>query len=195
MSGETGESISGWTVDTLHSHVAVQLRLMQEQMGRQWEQERRATDIALRAHDEALKVAAVTSEKAVNAALAAQKEAVQVAQAAADQRAASMNEWRQSLDDVLTKAMPRKEAEASTGRLVDSVHEVRLELRGVVARAEYDAARAHDAERINDLATRVTQAETAARTAQAGKASIIAFVTIAVAVLGLIIVAANAILR
>lgn len=180
MSGETEKDVSGWTTDTLRVYVENIFRLAQEQTDRRWDDERRAVDIALRAHDEALKVAAVTSKEAITAALAAQKEAVQVAQVAADQRAAAMNEWRQSLNDILTRSMTRAEAEAGLARLTESVHEVRLVQQGMVSRTEFE-----------HLATRITQAESLARGAQASRAGIYAAIGAAVALITVVVLLAN----
>jgi hypothetical protein len=191
MSGETEGDVSGWTVDTLHSHIAAVIDLLRQQIERQWADERRATDIALKAHDEALKVAAVTSEKAITAALNAQKEAVGIAQTFADQRAASMNEWRRSLDDVLTKAMPRQEAEAAIQRATERIQEIVLAQQHTITRAELEAARSRDSERITELATRVTKAEALAQGAQANKAGMFAAIGAAVGLIAIIVFIAN----
>ena len=184
MSGETEKDVSGWTTDTLRYHVETIFRLAQEQTDRRWDDERRAVDIALRAHDEALKVAAVTSKEAITAALAAQKEAVQVAQVAADHRAESMNEWRRSLDDVLTRAMSRTEAEAAIGRLVEGLHEVRLAQQNTISRTEFE-----------HLTTRVTQAEALVRGAKDSKTGLYAAIGAVGVLITIVVVVDNALLR
>jgi hypothetical protein len=192
MSGETESNESGWTTDTLHSHINELFRLLREQMERQWADERRATDIALRAHDEALKVAATTSKEAITAALAAQKEAVGIAQTFSDQRAASMNEWRKSLDDVLTRAMPRPEAESAIQRATERIQELTLAQQHLVTRAEMETARARDAERLSDLMTRVTRAEALAAGGAEKMRGIYAALAGGVAVISILVFLANA---
>lgn len=192
----------GWTTATLHAHMAEIIQLFRQQIDRQWADERRAVDIALRAHDEALRVAALTSEKAITAALAAQKEAVGIAQAFADQRAASMNEWRKSLDDVLTKAMPRQEAEAAIQRATERIQELVLNQQHMVSRQELDMARTRDAERITEqsariteLTTRLTKVESLAAGADKNRAAIFAALGIATSLIVAVIVVLNFITR
>lgn len=169
MSGETESQQSGWTVDTLHAHFDMLFRLLREQLERQWQSERRATDLALGAHDEALRVARETSEKAITAALDAQKEAVSVQAETLRQYDDKQNEWRGSLNDLGRLAMPRSEAEAAIQRAVEAITEIRLGQQQYVTRTELDAAlRAADAshradrERVTELTKQITQMSAAA---------------------------------
>jgi hypothetical protein len=161
--------------------------LVREQIERQWSEERRATDIALRAHDEALKVAAATSKEAVNAALDAQKEAVRVEQVSANQRADNMNKWRESLNDILARTMGRTEAEAAISRATERIHELSLGQQNMVTRTEYQAARQHDTERMNEQATRITEAESLARGAKDNRAAIFAYITVIGVVVSIVV--------
>jgi hypothetical protein len=187
VSGETEKDVSGWTVDTLHSYMEQMFALVREQIERQWSEERRATDIALRAHDEALKVAAATSKEAVNAALDAQKEAVRVEQVSANQRADNMNKWRESLNDILARTMGRTEAEAAISRATERIHELSLGQQNMVTRTEYQAARQHDTERMNEQATRITEAESLARGAKDNRAAIFAYITVIGVVVSIVV--------
>jgi predicted mannosyl-3-phosphoglycerate phosphatase (HAD superfamily) len=72
VSGETEANISGWTVDTLHSHVLAMLREKDLRDAQRFE-----------ARQLALRDALVGQEKAVNAALQAAQQAVQKAETAA----------------------------------------------------------------------------------------------------------------
>jgi hypothetical protein len=199
VSGETESNESGWTVDTLHSHVQELFKLLREQLDRQWTEERRATDIALRAHDEALKVARETSEKAIDAALSAQKEAVLVQAKALEQYDSKQNEWRGSLNDLGKMAMPRTEGEAAIQRSTERIQEAMSRIQDVVlaqqhfvTRTEMEIARTRDAERISDLTTRVTRAEALAAGGAEKMRGIYAALAGAVALISILVFLANA---
>ena len=174
MSGETEENVSGWTTDTLHTHVMRQLDLLREDLKNRTAAEIRAHDLAFAAQSTAMKAALASAEKAVDAALAAQKEAVSVAQVVAEKRADIQNEWRASLNDVLSRAMPRAEAEAVIARATERIQEMGLVLAQTINRAELETMRQREAERYTELATRVTTAEALARGAQANKSGLYA---------------------
>jgi len=99
MSGETEQNISGWTVDTLHSHLLAMLREKDIRDNQRFE-----------AQQLALRDALTAQEKAVNAALLAAQTAVQKAESAAERRFESVNEFRAQLNDQATTLMPRGEA-------------------------------------------------------------------------------------
>jgi hypothetical protein len=181
VSGETDRDVSGWTVDTLHTHIDAQLRLLREQLARQWQEERRATDKALEAHDEALKIARDNVKEAISTALAAQKEATNVQAETLKQYQITQNHWRESLNDVSKHAMPRAEAEALAARATERIQEIvlaqtsfmtRAEVEAIVRsmRAEYDAqaraaeaGREADRQRVADMAKQLAEMTAAAR--------------------------------
>jgi chromosome segregation ATPase len=181
MSGETEKDISGWTVDTLHTHIDVQLRLLREQLARQWQEERRATDKALEAHDEALKIARDNVKEAISTALAAQKEATNVQAETLRQYQTTQNHWRESLNDVSKHAMPRAEAEALAARATERIQEIVLAQAGLMSRAEVEAtvrsvrtecdaqlraaeaAREADRQRVRDMSKQLTELIASAR--------------------------------
>lgn len=89
MSGETEKNVSGWTTDTLHTHMDTQLRDL-----------RSALDERHAAQQLALLTALTTAEKAVDRAMQAAEKAVNKAEIAADKRFELLNELR---DGVATK--------------------------------------------------------------------------------------------
>ena len=98
MSGETEKEISGWTVDTLHSHIK---RLMEEADLRY---QQRAE-----AQAQGVKDALAAAEKAVAAAMNAASLAVTKAELAAEKRFDSVNEFRGQLKDQAATLLPREE--------------------------------------------------------------------------------------
>lgn len=102
MSGETEQQISGWTVDTLHSHMIAQLELR---------------DKLYAERDMAQKVA-------MTAALAAAKEAVAKAEVAAEKRFDNQNEFRAQLSDQAQTFLPRAEGEVRIQRNSERLDEV-----------------------------------------------------------------------
>lgn len=102
MSGETEEQVSGWTVDTLHSHILAQLNLR---------------DKLYAERDQAQKVAMST-------ALAAAKEAVAKAESAAEKRFDSQNEFRGQLADQAQTFLPRAEGEVRIQRNSERLDEL-----------------------------------------------------------------------
>ena len=157
MSGETEEHQSAWTVDTLYAHFNLVFKLLGERMDRQWQEERRATDIALQAHDEALRVARETSEKAIDSALAAQKEAVSVQAESLKQYDAKQNHWRDSLNDLTKMAMPRSEAEAAIQRAEVSLRDMVIAQQHFITRTELEVGRQADRALIDALSKQVTE--------------------------------------
>lgn len=191
MSGETEASVSGWTTDTLHTHFIRQLDMLRDEIQKAAEAERRATDLAFSAQTTAMAAALASADRAVAAALAAQKEAVSVAGVAAEKRADIQNEWRQSLNDVLSRAMPRAEAEAIALRATERIQELAASVALAVPRAEYDSARTRDTERLADLTTRVAAAEQYAKGAAGNTAKVYAALGAATALIVAIVIVLN----
>jgi FtsZ-binding cell division protein ZapB len=210
MSGETERDVSGWTTDTLHTHLQRQLNDligqiqrqiddMQKQLERRFEAERHAVDLAFEAHRALTNATGVATDKAVQAALAAQKEAVQVAQDAAretsqvlarnaEQYRAQQNEWREAMRDILNRAMTRDEAKGAIDRATERIQELMTAQQNAPTRDEIQAMR----ERVGALEK--GQVEIAAKTAgaQTGRASIFTAITAAVALITMVIIVANA---
>ena len=86
MSGETGASESGWTVDTLFQHLHQQMQAQQEMLN-----ERHA------AQQLAMQTALTAAEKAVERAMQAAEKAVNKAEIAADKRFELLNELREGV--------------------------------------------------------------------------------------------------
>lgn len=191
MSGETEASVSGWTTDTLHTHFIRQFDLLRGEIRESADAERRATDLAFSAQTTAMAAALASADRAVAAALAAQKEAVTVAQVAAEKRADIQNEWRQSLNDVLTRAMPRTEAESIIARATERIQELATQIAALVPRSEFDAARTRESERLTDLTTRVANAEQYAKGAAGNMAKMYAALGAATALIVAIVVVLN----
>lgn len=191
MSGETEQQVSGWTTDTLHSHLIRQIDQLREQIRETAEADRRAIDLAFSAQVTAMNAALASSDRAVSAALAAQKEASSVLAAATNQRLAGMNEFRETVNDVLSRAMPRSEAEAIAARATERILELTALVTLSVPRTEYDAARQRDGERIGELTTRVAAAEQYAKGAAGNMAKMYAALGAATALIVAIVVVIN----
>lgn len=101
MSGETEADVSGWTVDTLHTHT---IRVLSE-LDLRYQQR-------FDAQQEALAAALLAAEKAVGTALTAAEKAVIKAETAADKRFEAVNEFRAQLADQAATFMPRLESDA-----------------------------------------------------------------------------------
>jgi hypothetical protein len=106
VSGETERAPSGWTVDTLHTH-----------MQRQHDDLTRALDERYATQTKAVDAAFVAADKAVQAALSAAEKAVVKAEGAAEKRFESVNEFRQTLADQATAFPTRAEVDAKYATL------------------------------------------------------------------------------
>lgn len=102
MSGETESNVSGWTVDTLHSH---------------WEY--RHADL-IRLLDERKE----SQEIAVKAAIDAAEKAVAKAELATEKRFESVNEFRAQLTDQAATFVSRIEAQSEQRRLTEKLTEL-----------------------------------------------------------------------
>ena len=98
MSGETEAQISGWTVDTLHSHL---VRMLEER-DKRFEQR-------FIAQQEAIQAALLAQKDAVAAALTAADRALTKAESASEKRFEGVNEFRSTLADQAALLMPRGE--------------------------------------------------------------------------------------
>ena len=92
MSGETQQSVSGWTVDTLRQYV-----------------DQRMVD-----QEKAMEKAFVAQEKAVASAFEASNTAIVKSEMASEKRFESVNEFRQTLSDQAASFLPRAEADRVT---------------------------------------------------------------------------------
>jgi len=97
MSGETEQQVSGWTVDTLRSHLLAKF----DEKDLRDEQRFQA------------------QQDAIQQALDAAEKAVAKAETATEKRFDSVNEFREQLSDQAVTFMPRKEAQV----LIDSQNE------------------------------------------------------------------------
>lgn len=108
--GETKDSVSAWTVDSLNAHYAQVLN----ERDRRYEQR-------FVAQEKAVADAFLAAEKAVGAALAAAKEAVNKAESASEKRFESVNEFRAQLADQQVTFLPRNEYNAQHEALEQKV--------------------------------------------------------------------------
>ena len=96
MSGETEQQVSGWTVDTLHSHIVKLLDAADKRYEQRFD----------------------AQEKAVREALAAADRAVIKAETAAEKRFDSVNEFRGQLKDQTSTMLTRGEFYWAVGLLL-----------------------------------------------------------------------------
>ncbi len=102
MSGETEGDPSGWTIDSLHQHLA----RMSDERDRRYEQRFDA------------------QQRATEMALSATKEAVLKAEHASDKRFDGVNEFRAQLSDQAAMLMPRMEADQRLAALTERVSDL-----------------------------------------------------------------------
>jgi hypothetical protein len=126
MSGETESSVSGWTTDTLHAHLAGRLTDLRDMLDERYRTQTKALDAAFDAQQIAMQVAMTAAEKAVAAALAASEKAVTKAEIATDKRIEGLNELRQIVNDITAIQMPRAEAEQRLGQIAEQLNEVKV---------------------------------------------------------------------
>lgn len=159
MSGETEKSVSGWTIDTLRSHLLGVIEELSERANRQFAGQERAVEIALRGQERAVEVALSASNKEFHehlsqarieaqTALAAvertreiqmrgSERALDIASKELDERMAKLNEFRGALADAQATMIPRAEAKL----LVDAIGErLEAETRQLNQRVESNAA-------------------------------------------------------
>ena len=144
MSGETEASVSGWTVDTLHSHILSLMEVMQDSLRHEIGREREFADSRLddlraavrsqsddriRILDEryatqtkALDAAFKAAEQAVAVALANAEKATIKAEDASERRFEGVNEFRKALSDQTQTFIPRAEYETAREALTARVN-------------------------------------------------------------------------
>lgn len=129
MTGETEKDVSGWTVDTLRTHllslIADRDRHAEERAEsyrrgmaeidvrhqQRYDAQTKAVEAAFLAQQTAMAAALQAAEKAVLTAMVAAEKAVAKAEAAAEKRFESVNEFRGQLTDQAQTFMPRSETE------------------------------------------------------------------------------------
>ncbi len=122
MSGETEAQVSGWTTDTLHSHILQILterdlryqarfelasnsfRELLAEMDRRYEQR-------FKTQQDAIQAALIAQKDSVAAAMVASDRALNKAEMASERRFEAVNEFRATLADQATRLMPRSEAQ------------------------------------------------------------------------------------
>lgn len=110
MSGETEANVSGWTVDTLHSHVAQRFSDYEAFFGQRIDDTDRM--LARRMDD---------ADKAIQAALTSAEKAKDKANDAIEKRFDGVNEFRRALSDQTSTFIPRAEYDTAHKALVDRV--------------------------------------------------------------------------
>lgn len=113
MSGETEDSVSGWTIDTLRASVRQELQDLRFLLDERYATQTKALDAAF-----------VAAEKAVATALSSAEKAVTKAETAAERRFESVNEFRAQLNDQAGTFMPRTEYQAKHEALEKQVDEL-----------------------------------------------------------------------
>ena len=163
MSGETEDSVSGWTVDTLRAHFERRFYDQREVTHREIDdlramlQERYATqtkavDAAFASQQLAMQTAMTAAETAVGKALESAEKAVVKAETAAEKRFEATNEFRGQLADQASTFMPRQEAEGSIARVIDRIEDLTRAAALNISRAEAVSLTERNSERIRELA-------------------------------------------
>jgi hypothetical protein len=117
VSGETGSSESGLTVDTLKMLMDERSEFTQQQI----QQLRILLDERYATQTKALDAAFVAAEKAVSTALESADRAVSKAEIAAEKRFESVNEFRGQLADQVATFMSRTEATVRIDAIVEKL--------------------------------------------------------------------------
>lgn len=99
MSGETEEHVSGWTVDTLHVHMAQRMADLDRVLSRRMDD----------------------ADRAIQAALVSAEKAVDKANDANEKRFEGVNEFRKALADQTATFIPRPEYDTAHDALVARV--------------------------------------------------------------------------
>ena len=121
MSGETEQSVSGWTVDTAKEHFQTLLKEVKEQFQVQLNDLRDLLQERYDTQTKALDAAFAAADKAVSAALLAAEKAVGKAEAAAERRFEAVNEFREQLNDILSQCISRVEADTRFVSITDKI--------------------------------------------------------------------------
>lgn len=122
MSGETEQSVSSWTIDSLKEHLESQLRERDRRYEQRFEATERAIELALEKTDQGFRehIRQVRDETA--AALSASDKAIQKSETSMERRFESVNEFRAQLGDQAATFMPRKESEARHQQAQDKLN-------------------------------------------------------------------------
>jgi len=134
MSGETEEHVSGWTVDTLHTHFDRSLRDLVKLLDERYVTQVEGVDKAFKAAD-----------TAVQAALRSAEKATEKAENASEKRFEAVNEFRGQLADQANTFLPRAEGNVRFNSLAEKTDQnlariTELELR-LSARLDLDAGK------------------------------------------------------
>lgn len=121
MSGETEESISGWTVDTLHEHVLRMVAEHDRRYEQRFEAQEHAIKIALDSVNREFHEHLLQVERETQAAFKASEKAIDKAESSVERRLEGMNEFRAALSDSANKNLTRNEHETSTHALQDKI--------------------------------------------------------------------------
>ncbi len=177
MSGETEADVSGWTVDTLHSHLwrsvgdldqrvqvqftahALRLQDLRDMLQERYATQTMAGDAAFLAQQTAMQTALTAAETAVSKALESAEKAVVKAETAAEKRFESVNEFRAQLTDQASTFMPRTEAEQRVGVVSDRIDAVAAELSKMITRTEALGVVDRNTERIVEIENRLNRSE------------------------------------
>ena len=124
MSGETEESVSGWTVDTLHNHMQRQIDDMRKMLDERYQTQTKAVDAAFLAQQTAMTTALAAAERAVATALQSAEKAVSKAEVAQEKRLESVNEFRGQLSDQAATFVRRDEVDIRITSLNERVTEL-----------------------------------------------------------------------
>lgn len=119
MSGETEESVSGWTTDTLHELIIELNRAQNERHREALGDLRVLLNERHASQQEAMRTAFSAADEAVKAALRSAEKAVDKAETAAEKRFESVNEFRAQLADQAGTFLTRVEYDAAHQALID----------------------------------------------------------------------------
>lgn len=151
VSGETEQSVSGWTTDTLHMYLMQQINDMRAMLNERYQTQTKAVDAAFQAQQLAMSTALTAAETAVTKALESAEKAVIKAEVAADKRFEAVNEFRAQLSDQAATFMPRTETEAALARLAERMQEIIADLGLSIPRVEAVALANRNIERIAEV--------------------------------------------
>jgi hypothetical protein len=161
MSGETEESVSGWTIDTAREYLNERIDALREMLNERYATQTKATDAAFVAQQTAMKTAFDAADKAVQAALSAAEKATNKANEAADKRFAATNEFREQQRDMIAGFMSRVEFVAQHQALEAIVSQLRADIiaatASVVPRNEIESWHATTLDKINDNNKSITE--------------------------------------
>jgi hypothetical protein len=124
VSGETEQNVSGWTTDTLHIYMQVQIDDLIRMLDERYVTQTKALDAAFVAQQTAMQTAFKSADTAVAAALLSAEKAVTKAEVASEKRFESVNEFRAQLNDQAATLLSRAEADARLQALGDKIESI-----------------------------------------------------------------------